>query len=280
MQTVQAVIMGAVQGISEFLPISSSAHIVFSSALYKIFTGAAVQNVGSEEIFFDILIHLASLLAVIIFFFRDLKEITTGFFSGLKNKDYKNPEFKIGAYVLLATFITCIIAVLIKDIAHNLVENPAIVATLLLFTGCILFFSEKIRESAQGEKNIDFKTAALIGLAQGLAVFPGLSRSGLTIATGMFRGLSRIKAARFSFILSVPIIILASMIYPLLEINPAEIPAFNFKAMALGCAASFVTGFLCIKYFMKFLEKFSLKCFAYYCWVVGVLMIFISIKLG
>lgn len=275
MQTIQAVIMGSVQGISEFLPISSSAHIVFSSAIYKMITGAVIQNVGSEEIFFDILIHLASLFAVIIFFFKDLKEIVKGFFIGLKNKDYGTVEFKTGVFVILATFITCVIAFFIKDIAHDLVENPAIVAVLLLFTGCILFFSEKLKRK---EKSMDFKTAALIGLAQGLAVFPGLSRSGLTIGTGIFNGIERTKAARFSFILSVPIIITASLIYPLLEINPAEIHTFNIKAMALGCVASFVTGFFCIKYFMKFLEKFNLKCFAYYCWTVGILMIFISLN--
>lgn len=274
MQTIQAVIMGAVQGISEFLPISSSAHIVFSSAIYKMITGVAIQNVGSEEIFFDILIHLASLLAVIIFFFKDLKEIFTGFFKGLKNKDYKNSEFQTGIFVLLATVITCVIGFLIKDVAHSLVENPVLVSVLLLITGCILFFSEKLKRP---EKRMDFKTVVLIGIAQGFAIFPGLSRSGLTIATGIFNGMERTNAARFSFILSVPIIIIASLIYPLLEINPADIHTFNFKAMLLGCVASFVTGFFCIKYFMKFLEKFNLKCFAYYCWIIGVFMIFLTL---
>ena len=86
------------------------------------------------------------------------------------------------------------------------------------------------------------------------------------------------KAAKFSFILSIPIIILASMIYPLLELNISEVHTFNFKAMAVGCALSFITGFLCIKFFMKFLEKFSLKCFAWYCWVIGIIMIFVSLK--
>lgn len=277
MQTVQAVIMGTVQGISEFLPISSSAHIVFSSAIYKIITGAAIQNVGSEEIFFDILIHLASLLAVVIFFFKDLKEIISGFFTGIKNKDYENSEFKTSIFILLATFITCILAFFIKDIAHSLVENPVFVSILLMVTGCILFFSEKLKRPT---KKMDFKTAALIGLAQGFAVFPGLSRSGLTIAVGIFNGIERTKAARFSFILSVPIIILASLIYPILEINPSEIHTFNFKAMVLGCVMSFVSGFFCIKYFMKFLEKFNLKCFACYCWAMGILMIFISVKFG
>jgi len=275
MHTIQAAIMGAVQGISEFLPISSSAHIVFTSTIYKILTGADIKTVGSEEIFFDILIHLASLLAVIIFFYKDLKTLIKGFFMGLKNKDYKTDEFQTCVYVIIATCVTCIIAFFIKDIAHKLTENPAIVATLLLFTGGLLFISEKLKTK---NKELNLKSAVLIGLAQGLAVFPGLSRSGFTIATGILNGLDRVKAARFSFILSIPIIIIASLVYPLLEIDIKEIYSFNLKAMAVGCVLSFITGFLCIKFFMKFLEKFGLKCFAYYCWIVGIIMIIISLN--
>jgi len=275
MQTLQAAIMGAVQGISEFLPISSSAHIVFTSVVYKILTGGNFQNVGNEEIFFDILIHLSSLLAVIIFFFKDLKTLISGFFKSFKNKDYKNVEFQTCVFIMISTFVTCIVAFFIKDIAHKLTENPLIVSILLLFTGGVLFVSEKLNTK---EKAMNSKTSILIGIAQGLAVFPGLSRSGLTIATGILNGLSRVKAARYSFILSIPIIILASMIYPLLELNVSEISTFNFKAMAIGCAMSFITGFLCIKFFMKFLEKFNLKCFAYYCWIMGIVMIFVSLN--
>ncbi len=275
MQTLQAAIMGAVQGISEFLPISSSAHIVFTSVVYKILTGGNFQNVGNEEIFFDILIHLSSLLAVIIFFFKDLKTLISGFFKSFKNKDYKNVEFQTCVFIMISTFVTCIVAFFIKDIAHKLTENPLIVSILLLFTGGVLFVSEKLNTK---EKAMNSKTSILIGIAQGLAVFPGLSRSGLTIATGILNGLSRVRAARYSFILSIPIIILASMIYPLLELNVSEISTFNFKAMAIGCAMSFITGFLCIKFFMKFLEKFNLKCFAYYCWIMGIVMIFVSLN--
>ncbi len=275
MQTLQAAIMGAVQGISEFLPISSSAHIVFTSVVYKILTGGNFQNVGNEEIFFDILIHLSSLLAVIIFFFKDLKTLISGFFKSFKNKDYKNVEFQTCVFIMISTFVTCIVAFFIKDTAHKLTENPLIVSILLLFTGGVLFVSEKLNTK---EKAMNSKTSILIGIAQGLAVFPGLSRSGLTIATGILNGLSRVKAARYSFILSIPIIILASMIYPLLELNVSEISTFNFKAMAIGCAMSFITGFLCIKFFMKFLEKFNLKCFAYYCWIMGIVMIFVSLN--
>lgn len=267
--------MGLAQGISEFLPISSSAHIVFTSTIYKILTGADFQTTGTEEIFFDILIHLASLLAVIIFFFKDIKKIISGFICGLKTKNYKNFEFRTGVFVIAATFITCVIAFFIKDIAHKLTENPLYVSILLLFTGCILFFSEKLKGKT---KELSLKTAIFIGIAQGFAVFPGLSRSGLTIATGIYNGLDRLKAARFSFILSVPIIILASLVYPFLELDINDIRTFNFGAMAAGCICSFISGFLCIKYFMKFLEKFSLKGFAYYCWIVGILMIIVSLK--
>lgn len=275
MQTLQAAIMGAAQGISEFLPISSSAHIVFTSVIYKILTGGNFQNVGNEEIFFDILIHLSSLLAVIIFFFKDLKTLISGFFTSLKNKDYQNVEFQTCIFIMISTFVTCIVAFFIKDIAHKLTENPLFVSILLLFTGGILFVSEKLKVS---ERKMNAKSSVLIGLAQGLAVFPGLSRSGLTIATGILNGLSRVKAARYSFILSIPIIILASMVYPLLELNISEISTFNIKAIITGCVLSFVTGFLCIKFFMKFLEKFNLKCFAYYCWAMGIIMIIVSLK--
>ena len=146
MQTIQAAIMGAAQGISEFLPISSSAHIVFTSTIYKILTGANFQNVGSEEIFFDILIHLSSLLAVIIFFFKDLKELLVGFFRAVKTKDYTTAEFQTCTYVITATFITCIIAFFIKDIAHKLTENPLYVSFLLLITGAIIFSCEKFKK--------------------------------------------------------------------------------------------------------------------------------------
>ena len=144
MQTLQAAMMGAAQGISEFLPISSSAHIVFTSVIYKILTGGNFQNVGSEEIFFDILIHLSSLLAVIIFFFKDLKTLFLGFFGAIKNKDYDNIEFKTCIFIMLSTFITCVVAFFIKDIAHSLTENPLFVSILLLFTGGILFLCEKL----------------------------------------------------------------------------------------------------------------------------------------
>lgn len=268
MQTLQAIIMGAVQGLTEFLPVSSSGHIVISSAFYKMLTGAEIV-VTNEEIFFDILIHLSTLFAVIIYFFGDIKNILSNFYTAAKEKNYKSGNFLFVIYILIATFITGVFGLFTKEAAHNLTENPFIVSIFIIITGCVLLISEKIKKDEN--KKTDIKTALVVGLFQGFAVMPGLSRSGMTISSGMFMGLKRFDAARFSFILSIPIILLASFIYPLLTFDLKDIANFNYQALISGMVTSFITGYLCIKYFMNFLKNNNLKCFAYYCFVVGTI---------
>lgn len=268
MQTLQAIIMGAVQGLTEFLPVSSSGHIVISSAFYKMLTGAEIV-VTNEEIFFDILIHLSTLFAVIIYFFGDIKNILSNFYTAAKEKNYKSGNFLFVIYILIATFITGIFGLFTKEAAHNLTENPFIVSIFIIITGCVLLISEKIKKDEN--KKTDIKTALVVGLFQGFAVMPGLSRSGMTISSAMFMGLKRFDAARFSFILSIPIILLASFIYPLLTFDLKDIANFNYQALISGMVTSFITGYLCIKYFMNFLKNNNLKCFAYYCFVVGTI---------
>lgn len=266
MQTLQAVIMGAVQGLTEFLPVSSSGHIVLSSAFYKMFTGAEIV-VTNEEIFFDILIHLSTLFAVIIYFLNDIKNILSNFYKASKEKNYKSDNFLFVIYILIATFVTALFGLITKEAAHNLTENPFIVSIFIIMTGCILLISEKIKKNEN--KKMDIKTALVVGLFQGFAVMPGLSRSGMTISSAMFMGLKRFDAAKFSFILSIPIILLASFIYPLLTFDLKDVVNFNFPALISGMVTSFITGYLCIKYFMNFLKNNNLKCFAYYCFIMG-----------
>ena len=248
MQTLQAIIMGAVQGLTEFLPVSSSGHIVISSAFYKMLTGAEIV-VTNEEIFFDILIHLSTLFAVIIYFFGDIKNILSNFYTAAKEKNYKSDNFLFVIYILIATFITGVFGLFTKEAAHNLTENPFIVSIFIIITGCVLLISEKIKKDEN--KKTDIKTALVVGLFQGFAVMPGLSRSGMTISSAMFMGLKRFDAARFSFILSIPIILLASFIYPLLTFDLKDIANFNYQALISGMVTSFITGYLCIKYFIK-----------------------------
>ena len=272
MQTLQAVITGAMQGLSEFLPISSSAHIVFSNELYELITKTAFITSKEEEIFFDIMVHLATLFAVLIYFFNDLKAILKDFFVSIKEKDYKNKNFLLTNYILLSTVITGIIGLIFKEKVEYFIQNPKYICFFLFITGLILLFSEKMYK---GNKEINLKSSILIAIAQGLAIFPGFSRSGLTISTGLFLGLNRVEAARFSFLMSIPVILLASMIYPLMSLDFNLITTFNLKAIAIGFLVSFVVGYLCIKYFMKLLGKLTLKSFAYYCLIISPLMFFV-----
>ncbi len=272
MQTLQAVITGTMQGLSEFLPISSSAHIVFSNELYELIAKTAFVTSKEEEIFFDIMVHLATLFAVLIYFFNDLKEILKGFFISIKEKDYKNKNFLLANYILLSTVITGVIGLIFKEKVEYFIQNPKYICFFLFITGLILLFSEKMYK---GDKEVNLKSSVLIAIAQGLAIFPGFSRSGLTISTGLFLGLNRIEAARFSFLMSIPVILLASMIYPLMSLDFNLIATFNLKAIAIGFLVSFIVGYLCIKYFMKLLGKLTLKSFAYYCLIISPLMFFV-----
>ncbi len=269
MHTVQAIITGVIQGLSEFLPISSSAHIVFSNELYNLITHTNNVISHEEEIFFDIMVHLATLFAVVIYFYADLKNIFSDFFSSLKQKNYACENFKIVVYIIASVIITGIIGLLLKDSVENLIKNPKYICFFLIVTGFILLTSEKFYK---GDKKLNLKSVVIISIAQGLAVFPGFSRSGLTISSAVFCGLDRFNSARFSFLMSIPVIFLASLIYPLMELDFSQIANFNLKAITIGFFASFISGYLCIKYFMELLKKISLKGFGYYCIFISIIM--------
>ena len=271
MNFIQAILMGIVQGLSEFLPISSSAHLVFTSNFYKVIKNIPIVQSSNEEVFFDIMVHLGTLIAVLIFFRKDILNILEAMWHALKNKDWSDKEAKLGLYICVGTIITIVLALPINEIAEKLVYKPAIVGGLLFITGFTLLYSEyKSKKLEKKTDNVDLKTSILIGLAQGLAALPGFSRSGWTIATGLFCGLDRITSARYSFLLSIPIILGASMVYPLVKINVAEAVGYNWSAIIAGTVVSGITGYLCIKYFMRFISKFSLSIFGYYCIIAGI----------
>lgn len=271
MNFIQAVLMGIVQGLSEFLPISSSAHLVFTSNFYKVFKGIEIVQQSNEEVFFDIMVHLGTLVAVLIFFRKDVMQIITAMWTALKSKNWTNTEAKLGLYIIAGTIVTIILALPIHEIAEKLVYTPNIVGILLFITGFVLLYSEYLSKNMPAKKeDVDLKTSLLIGLAQGLAALPGFSRSGWTIATGLFNGLDRTTAARYSFLLSIPIILGASMVYPLVKIDINEAACYNWSAITAGTIVSAVVGYLCIKYFMKFISKFSLAIFGYYCIIAGL----------
>ena len=276
MDVIQTILMGIVQGLSEFLPISSSAHLVFTSNFYKIFKGIEIIEESNQEIFLDIMLHLGTLIAVLIYFRKEIFAICKALFK----RDKSNPDYKLGIYILVGTVVSVLIAYPLHEIAGDLVFNPAIVGLLLVFTGGLLLFSEKfyantphpqpLSPKGRGEA-VPFKTSVLIAAAQGLAALPGFSRSGLTIATGLLSGVDRTTAARYSFLLSIPIILGASMVYPFVKLDLAEVLTYNWIAIIAGTIVSGVVGYLCIKYFLKFVSKFSLSVFGWYCLIVGII---------
>ena len=271
MNFIQAILMGIVQGLSEFLPISSSAHLVFTSNFYKVMKNIPIVQSSNEEVFFDIMVHLGTLIAILIFFRKDVAKILKAMWHALKTKDWSDKEAKLGLFIVAGTVITVALALPINEIAEKLVYKPAIVGILLFITGFTLLYSEyKSKKIETKTDSVDLKTSILIGLAQGLAALPGFSRSGWTIATGLFCGLDRVTAARYSFLLSIPIILGASMVYPLVKIDVAEAINYNWTAILVGTIVSGITGYLCIKYFMKFISKFSLAIFGYYCIIAGI----------
>ena len=271
MPILQVIIMGIVQGLSEFLPVSSSAHLVLTSNLYKVIAGVEISEQSSQEVFLDIMLHLGTLIAVLIFFRKDIAEILSAMFKAIKTKDYKEEKAKIGLYILIGTIITVLVAYPLHEIAKELVFLPAIVGILLILTGILLFFSEYYsKKITVKSEEIDFKTSIFIAIAQGLAALPGFSRSGLTIATGLLAKKDRLTAARYSFLLSIPIILGASMFYPLLKIDLSEFTQYNWGSIIIGTMVSAAVGYLCIKYFLKFVAKYSLAFFGYYCIIVGI----------
>lgn len=270
MNLIQAILMGIVQGLSEFLPISSSAHLVFTSNFYKVFKGIEIAEQSSQEVFFDIMLHLGTLIAVLIFFRKDIWVILKAMFNALKTRDFSDLNARVGFFILLGTFVTVLIAYPLHEVAEQLVYLPFVVGLLLIITGGVLFLSEYLSKRAPQKSEVDLKTSVLMSIAQGLAALPGFSRSGLTIATGLFCGLDRTTAARFSFLLSIPIILGASMVYPIIKLDLSELLTYNWLEIIVGTIVSGLVGYVCIKYFLKFVSNFSLNIFGVYCILTGI----------
>lgn len=280
MELLQIIFMGIVQGLSEFLPVSSSAHLVFTSNFYKVFNNMPIHQQSNQEVFVDIMLHLGTLIAVLIFFRKEVMEILMALINGIKTKNYSEHNCKLGLYIMLGTIVTVLIAYPLNEVAEKLVYSPVIVGILLFITGFVLYFSEKYSDKIQNKASeMDLKTSILMAVAQGIAALPGFSRSGWTIATGLFNKVDRVTAARYSFLLSIPIILGASMVYPFVKIDMSELATYNWVDIIIGTFVSGFVGYLCIKYFLKFLAKYSLKVFAYYCFIVGIFTsIFFYIK--
>lgn len=261
----EILILGFIQGIAEFLPISSSAHLIIFRDIFGI--GASMS--ANMELTFDIALHFGTLLAIGVFFFHDfITMIKQGFTKGVKDDDGK-----ILWYLVAATIPAAIVGVLFEDMIEGMIRsNYVVIALALAVMGVIIYLADKYSKSTKNIKKMSLKDALIIGCSQVFALIPGFSRSGTTIATGRVLGLDRESAAKFSFFLSAPVV-LGAVTLQLLKGTAWSIIGANLLPFILGILVSFVIGILCIKYLLKYLQKHNFKIFMIYRIILAVIVI-------
>jgi undecaprenyl-diphosphatase len=270
----QSIILGVVQGATEFLPISSSGHLVLVPWLLN-------WNLDPAAAFiFDVLVQWGTLLAVITYFFQDLIDIIRAVLRGLiKGEPFNTPLAKRGWLLVLASVPAALLGVLAKSSVEAAFANPRIVSLFLLATAAILFASERIGKQRRDLDQITSLDALIIGLAQSLALFPGISRSGSTIAGGLTRDLTRADAARFSFLMSVPVMIGAGLI-TLLDLANMPGASDQLTSLALGFISAAVVGYLSIRWLLNYLSRRPLTIFIIYCSLIGAGGLILSVFRG
>jgi undecaprenyl-diphosphatase len=260
---VQAIFLGIIQGLTEYIPVSSSAHLVLVPKLL------GWQFSPKESFIFDVLVQLGTLLGVLIYFSAAIRQVCVAVLQGLIARDpWSNPDSRLGWLVVLATVPAALIGLLFKDQLALYFSSPTAACYCLIFTGLMMIAAEKL--SKRFDRGMNQFDAISIGFAQSLALLPGVSRSGSTIAAGMACGFSRTEAARFSFLMSIPVMVGASLIASIDLLNDAELLAQMAMPLAAGFLAAALSGYLVIRWFMAFLGTHRLFLFSCYCIVVGV----------
>src|SRR5215212_10046045 len=252
----EAVFLGVVQGLTEFLPVSSSGHLL----LAQYFLGLDPATFGLS---FDAAIHLGTLLAVVSFFRRDLLRLSRALLDSLPRPDLADDYQRLAYLVLAATVPAAIIGFLFEGFFETAVRSPWVVVFNLVLVGVLFLVGEDVGSSSRPADKLRFSEAIGIGFAQAAALVPGVSRSGATITLGLFLGLRREEAARFSFLMSVPIIAGAGSLQ-LAEVVSEGIDAWEVLMFGAGFVSSAVVGYLTIKFFLRFVAHHSLRAFAYY----------------
>ena len=269
MNIIESIILGIVQGLTEFLPVSSSGHLVLTEELL----GLPTHNIR-----FVVVVHLGSLLAVLAVYREQVGRIIRGVFKGRiryqKGKwRFSNPNTRMAGLLLLATIPAGLVGFFFAGLIERVFFQPFWVGIFLAVTGLILFCVRFVKPD-DGRPN--WWRVLIIGVAQAVAILPGMSRSGSTIAAGIYSGVDKSRAAEFSFLLSIPIILgVGAMEFgKMIETAP---PATEIVTLLLGAVTSAISGYLAIRFLLNVIKKGRLHYFAYYCWLVALIVIIFSI---
>lgn len=264
MSIIEAIIFGIVQGLTEFLPISSTAHIVIT----QLILGTTFPGLT-----FEIYLHIASIFAVMIYFRKDLIQVIVGFFSYFTSRTKENRvQFLFGLYIIVATIITGGLGLVLSDFIGVTMKTPPFIAGALIVTGFGLIFIERVhRYGSRTEKDMTFLDSIIVGLGQTLAVLPGISRSGSTLIVALLVGLNRETAVRYSFLLAIPVI-LGSTVLAVGDVSTEVFAAIGTPALVISFITTFIFSWLGIIWLIDFLKRSKLIYFALYCFVVAILV--------
>jgi undecaprenyl-diphosphatase len=259
-ELLQIVILALVQGLTEFLPISSSAHLI----LVPVLTDWPDQGLA-----FDVAVHAGTLTAVVLYFRRELARMLVEWFASFKGG--VTPDARLAWAVLIGTIPVGLAGLLFKGVIETQLRSPIVIAVATIVFGLLLWYADRTGKRSKNEYGLLLLDVLIIGLAQALALIPGTSRSGITITAALMLGLNREAAARFSFLLSIPVIFLAGSLETMEYLNTASVA--DAQALLIGALISAVSAYACIHYFLKLLERIGMMPFVAYRLVLGVVLV-------
>ncbi len=267
MDILQAILLGFIQGATEFIPVSSSGHLVLVPWL-----------LGWSEpgLVFDTVVHWGTLVAVLVYFWRDWWSLITAWLRGLLRWDWRDPQARLMWLLILGSVPAAIIGFFLESFFESLFGQPAWVSVFLLVTAGLLVLAEWLGRRTRQVADLRWRDALVIGLGQAAAIAPGISRSGATMSAGLFRGVERAAAARFSFLLATPVILGAGLLQ-LLDLFDAPNPLAQAPTLAVGFVAAALTGYLCIWGLLRYLQRGKLYIFAAYCALAGTLCLIVAL---
>jgi len=263
-----SILAGIIQGLTEFLPISSSGHLV----LFHDFLNFDFP----DNLAFDVVLHLGTLVALFIFFFKEIYFLLLSWFQSFINWNLKdNINQRLAWYLFIATIPAAIVGYFLESQIEMVFRNSFLVAVMLIIFGVLLYFADNYFSKDRNIDQLKLGNSLIIGIAQMISLIPGVSRSGITIIAGLSQKLNRKEAARFSFLLAIPIVFGAGLKKTADLFSQNILATSDVTLLILGFLASAITGYFCIKYFLKFLQSHSLAIFAYYRIILGIIILLI-----